>query len=67
MVLRMPAYDYECEVCGVLELMHPINTPAITQCPKCATDGLVRLISRTSFVLRGGGWARDLYGGKQQK
>jgi len=36
----------------------PIGDPA----PPCAGE-CVRLISRTSFILKGSGWAKDGYGG----
>jgi len=34
----------------------------LTTCPRCETDALERLVSRTSFALKGGGWYADGYG-----
>lgn len=51
----MPIYEYECNKCGVFELTRGITEPAIKRCPTC--KGKVdRLISNTSFVLKGSGW-----------
>ncbi|MEE9366936.1 MAG: FmdB family zinc ribbon protein [Dehalococcoidales bacterium] len=58
----MPSYDYECEDCGkVCERNHGMDFAAIcVLCDVC--DGpTVRLISSTSFQLRGDGWASDGY------
>jgi putative FmdB family regulatory protein len=60
----MPIYEYRCTRCGhVLEVMQKLSDPAPTPCPSCqAADPLERLVSRTSFQLKGGGWYSDLYG-----
>lgn len=60
---RMPIYEYVCESC--LEAAHEIHKPVREMdtpeaCPTC--NGLMtRLISKTSFQLKGGGWFRDGY------
>jgi len=56
----MPIYEYECKSCGVYEINHKISEPARTTCEQCGGD-LRRLISTTSFALKGGGWYADLY------
>ncbi len=60
----MPIYEYRCNKCSKeLELMHKVSEPAPKLCPECnAEDSLERLVSRTSFHLKGGGWYSDLYG-----
>lgn len=60
----MPIYEYRCQKCGhELEVMQKISDPAPDPCPKCgAAQGLERLVSRSSFQLKGGGWYSDLYG-----
>ncbi len=60
----MPIYEYRCPRCGhTLEVMQKISDPAPSPCPGCqGTDPLERLVSRTSFQLKGGGWYSDLYG-----
>ena len=57
----MPIYEYECKSCGVYEINHKISEPARTTCETCGGD-LRRLISTTSFALKGGGWYADGYG-----
>ena len=54
----MPIYEYRCQQCGhELEKMQKIKDDPLTACPECsAEDGLRRLVSRTSFHLKGGGW-----------
>jgi putative FmdB family regulatory protein len=55
--LKMPIYEYECESCGeVSEQMESINTTDTTKpCPKCNKTAN-RIMSSTSFHLKGGGW-----------
>lgn len=58
----MPIYEYKCAKCGnELEVMHKVSDPNPTECPKCHEPALARLMSRTSFQLKGGGWGSDLY------
>lgn len=58
----MPIYEYRCAKCGnELEVMHKVSDPSPTECPKCHEPTLSRLMSRTSFQLKGGGWGSDLY------
>ena len=58
----MPIYEYRCAKCGnELEVMHKVNDPSPTECPKCKEPALSRMMSRTSFQLKGGGWGSDLY------
>ncbi len=65
----MPIYEYRCTQCGKeLEIMHKVSDPAPTLCPECKAEGsLERLMSRTSFQLKGGGWYSDLYGSTKPK
>ncbi len=57
----MPTYEYECQKChGHYERMQRITDDPLTECPgepgkEC--EGLLkRLISQSSFVLKGSGW-----------
>lgn len=67
----MPIYEYECGKCGhEFEVEQRITEDPIKTCPACRSRKAKRLISRTSFVLKGGGWYSDLYaspGGKDAK
>ena len=61
----MPIYEYRCGACGEhLETMQGINDDPLTTCPACGADLLKRLISSTSFVLKGSGWYQSDYGSK---
>ncbi len=58
----MPIYDYLCDACGhEFEREQSMNDRPVRTCPRCRARKVRRLISRTSFVLKGGGWYRDLY------
>lgn len=58
----MPIYEYACEKCeSQFEVEQRITDDPIKSCPRCKSRKVKRLISRTSFVLKGGGWYSDLY------
>ena len=58
----MPIYEYGCEKCGhEFEAEQRITDAPLKTCPECRGRRVRRLISRTSFVLKGGGWYSDLY------
>ena len=57
----MPIYEYACQKCGhVVEVFQKINDKGPGKCPKCGGK-LARVLSNTSFQLKGGGWYKDLY------
>ncbi len=61
----MPIYEYECESCGHrVEQMQRMSDPPLKTCPACAEDAMKRLISQTSFVLKGSGWYKTDYAAK---
>lgn len=56
----MPVYEYSCTSCGkAFEYEHRMSERR-TVCEACGGE-LERLISRTSFAFKGGGWYKDLY------
>jgi len=63
----MPIYEYTCSQCEKLsDVLQKLNEPAPERCPACGAEGtLTRVVSRTSFVLKGGGWGADLYASKK--
>jgi putative FmdB family regulatory protein len=68
----MPIYEYECDKCGhAFEREQRISDPPVKTCPKCKGRKVTKLISQTSFVLKGGGWYADGYsdskGGKSSE
>jgi putative FmdB family regulatory protein len=58
----MPTYEYRCNACGrEFEYQQRMSDPDHTTCEACHEDKLEKLISRTAFQLKGGGWYKDLY------
>lgn len=58
----MPMYEYRCQECDhQLEAFQRITDTPLATCPACGKARLERLISATSFQLKGGGWYKDLY------
>jgi putative FmdB family regulatory protein len=58
----MPTYEYKCESCNQqLEVEQSIKDDPLETCPHCHSASLKKLISRSSFVLKGSGWAADNY------
>ena len=51
----MPIYEYRCEKCGDFEQTQRISDPPLDRCPTCRRK-VRRLISNTSFQLKGSGW-----------
>ncbi len=60
----MPIYEYACGACGhQFEEWQKMSDPPVRTCPKCKKKKVEKLISHTSFTLKGGGWYSDLYAG----
>jgi len=57
----MPVYEYECPACEkVFEVQQRMADAPLSQCPNC--EGPVKkIMSRSSFQLKGGGWYADGY------
>lgn len=51
----MPTYEYQCANCGVFEVTQRITEPSLKKCPTCKGK-VERLISHSSFILKGSGW-----------
>jgi putative FmdB family regulatory protein len=61
----MPVYEYRCGKCGhEFEEIQRITEDPIRKCPRCGKPAVERLISKTSFVLKGSGWYATDYGRK---
>ncbi len=57
----MPIYEYQCESCkDVIEAWQSLSDKPMTTCPHCSGT-LKKLISVSSFQLKGGGWYADGY------
>jgi putative FmdB family regulatory protein len=58
----MPTYEYRCNACHrEFEYQQRMSDPDLVKCEACSADQLEKLISRTAFQLKGGGWYKDLY------
>jgi putative FmdB family regulatory protein len=58
----VPIYEYLCGDCGkVNEAFQKVNDPPPARCDGCGGRRLSKLVSRSAFQLKGGGWYSDLY------
>ncbi|KAF0183659.1 MAG: type I antifreeze protein [Nitrospirae bacterium] len=63
----MPIYEYGCQQCGhQFDIMQKFSDTPLTECPKCC-GSLKKLISNTSFVLKGSGWYISDYASADRK
>jgi putative FmdB family regulatory protein len=61
----MPIYEYSCPTCGEFEVTQRITDAPLKKCPTCKSK-VRKLISSTSFQLKGSGWYATDYGGKKE-
>ena len=62
----MPIYEYECTKCGKMtEAIQRFSDPPLATCSHCHGD-LHKLISMSTFHLKGSGWYVTDYAGKNQ-
>lgn len=60
----MPVYEYECKACSKIhELQQKIADAPLSTCPDCGGP-VTKLMSMSSFQLKGGGWYADGYASK---
>ncbi len=60
----MPIYEYQCTECGHSEeLIQKFSDPPVTGCPHCG-GGMKKLMSMSSFHLKGSGWYVTDYASK---
>src|SRR4030067_3865003 len=63
----MPIYEYECIKCKKHhDIMRKITEKPLTKCPDCGGK-MHKLISNTSFVLKGTGWYASDYPSDKKK
>ena len=51
----MPIYEYLCAKCGEFEVTQRITDDPLKRCPTCRSK-VRKLISNSSFQLKGSGW-----------
>ena len=62
----MPIYEYECAKCGMIEeAIQKFSDRPLTRCKQCSGK-LHKLVSHTSFHLKGTGWYVTDYAGKSR-
>ncbi len=61
----MPIYEYQCQKCGTFEVSQRITDKQLSKCPTCKGK-VKKLISNTSFQLKGTGWYVTDYARKGQ-
>ncbi len=53
----MPIYEYQCRACGHrFEELQKLTDAPLVACPKCQAASLTKLVSDSSFRLKGKGW-----------
>jgi len=58
----LPIYEFLCEACGnVTERIQKVQDAPPVECPECGSKRMAKLVSRSAFQLKGGGWYKDLY------
>ncbi|RKX59773.1 MAG: zinc ribbon domain-containing protein [Thermodesulfobacteriota bacterium] len=63
----MPIYEYECQKCGArFEVWQKITDEPLKTCEKCGGP-LLKLISESSFILKGTGWYVTDYARKEKE
>ena len=63
----MPIYEYQCQDCEYMfEAVQRITEDPLTHCEKCH-GSVKRLISQSSFILKGTGWYVTDYAKKDSK
>ena len=58
----MPMYDYGCDECGYTKEIltsRASDSEIVLTCPKCEKETMRRLVSLSSFKLKGEGWYKD--------
>lgn len=62
----MPIYEYECEKCGeIVEAFQNFSEKPLKKCGHCSGK-LHKIISHSTFHLKGTGWYVTDYAGKKQ-
>jgi putative FmdB family regulatory protein len=65
----MPIYEFRCEDCGKINIrsLEISSKQETVVCDYCKEYKAKRIISQSSFMLKGGGWYADAYNKKEDK
>ena len=59
----MPIYEYHCDGCGGgFEVIQRITADPVQSCELCGEGPVHKLISQSTFILKGSGWYVTDYG-----
>ncbi len=63
----MPIYEYRCKGCGKeFEVIQKFSDAPVKKCAACGGE-VDKIISQSSFVLKGSGWHATDYAKKEEK
>ena len=58
----MPTYEFGCQDCGYeFEVIKKMSDQSMPECVRCQSIKVEKLLSVSSFQLKGSGWAHDGY------
>ncbi|MBI5327157.1 MAG: zinc ribbon domain-containing protein [Deltaproteobacteria bacterium] len=58
----MPIYEYRCKSCSKhFETMQKVSDKPVKECIYCSSKKIEKLISQSSFALKGSGWHKTDY------
>ncbi len=64
----MPIYEYSCQNCQhACEQLENVSAPKVQKCPACGQASLERIVSNSSFQLKGSGWYVTDFRGDDKK
>lgn len=64
----MPIYEYKCTECDHrLEKLQKMSDDPLKDCPECGKFALTKLVSASSFKLKGTGWYETDFKGSKKK
>jgi putative FmdB family regulatory protein len=64
----MPIYEYKCENCGEqFEVLQKFSDDPLTECILCSKGPVKKLISASSFILKGAGFYVNDYPSDSRK
>ncbi len=59
----MPTYEYKCKRknCGLeIECIQKLSEDPLVYCPHCGKKSLKKMVSKSTFVLKGPGWTNKI-------
>lgn len=63
----MPIYEYQCTACNhQFDALQKMSDAVLTDCPACHKAALQKIMSTTSFQLKGTGWYETDFKSKPQ-